>query len=269
MARAIWEGNINFGLINIPIELISMSNTKKKLDLNMIDERDHGRIQYKRVNSDTGKEVPWKHITKGYEYADEEYLALDKDTLSDMQLKSTQTIELEEFVDLSEIPYYHFKKPYVLIPNKKAQKSYTLLYKTLESKNKAALGKVTIKTREHLAAIIPQEKLLILNLLSFSSELKKVSEFEILKELKPVKFSKKEKELAADLVDSLTSPWKPEKFKDDYEIALKKYVNDLLKNPNKKPKTKKSKAGEQQTEDNVINISKLLEQSLKKNKKAK
>lgn len=266
MARAIWDGNINFGLINIPISLFSMQNTKEDLDLHMIDSRDGARIKYKRVNEDTGKEVVWKNITKGYLLDNDEYLMLDKDTIKEMQLQSTQSIELTEFVDLEDIPYYYFDKPYILAPGKKAEKSYSLLYRSLESKKKAALGKVTIKTREHLGAIIPQDKALVLNLLRFDSELKDVSEFDFVGDLKSIRISAKEQKLANDLVDSLTEKWKPEKYKDDYQMALKKYVKSLSKKGTKK-KTKSQKTSEPAKEkSNVINITELLEKSLKINK---
>ncbi len=267
MARAIWDGNISFGLINIPIELLSMQNTKDNIDLNMIDGRDQARIQYKKINADTGKEVPWKNITKGYKISEDVYLTLDKETLKGIQLKSTQTIELTEFVDVEEIPYYYFDKPYVLAPGKKAEKSYSLLYKTLESKKKAALGKVTIKTREHLGAIIAEGNALILNLLRFKPDLKDLSEFEFIKDVKAVRISTKEQKLASDLVDSLSSAWSPEEFKDEYKVALKKYVKSLSRKKSSK-KTSKSKKSEtiETPKSNVINITELLEKSLKINK---
>lgn len=270
MARAIWDGNISFGLINIPIELRSMQNTKDDVDLNMIDSRDQARIQYKKVNADTGKEVPWKNITKGYKISEDEYLTLDKDALKDMQLKSTQSIELTEFVDLADIPYYYFDKPYVLAPGKKAEKSYLLLYRALESKKKAALGKVTIKTREHLGAIVAEGNALILNLLRFKSDLKPLSAFEFVQDLKGMRIAAKEQKLACDLVDSLSSDWSPEQFKDEYKIALKKYVKSLSKKKSSKKKAKSKKVDETvETKSNVINITELLEKSLKINKKAK
>lgn len=266
MARAIWDGSISFGLINIPIELFSMQNTKEKLDLNMIDSRDQARIQYKKINATTGKEVPWKNVTKGLKLSEDDYLTLDKDVLQDLQLKSTQTIELMEFVDIKEIPYYYFDKPYILAPGKKSKKSYALLYKTLNSKKKVALGKVTIKTREHLSAIIAEDNALVLNLLRFDEDLKRPSDFDFIKDMKAVRISTREQKLAGDLVDSLTSGWKPEQFKDEYEIALKKYIKSLKNKKTKKKRRSKKATAIAEPKSNVINITALLEKSLKINK---
>ncbi len=268
MARAIWNGSISFGLINIPVELHSL---EKKVDLNLhlIDTRDQARIHYVRVNEETGDEVEWDQISKGYEYKDGQYVTLDKDTLAEMQIKSSENIDLEEFVDLDEIPYYYFDKPYMLVPKKTSAKSYAVLYKALAKANKAALGKVTIRTREHLAAIVAHENCLILNLLRFAAEIKGMETYDVAKLTKNVKVSPKEQKLAEQLIESLSSEWDPTHFKDEYGTTLHKYVANLAKQAKSgklkqiKRKTKKSAA---KKKENVIDIASLLKESLKENR---
>ncbi len=264
MARAIWDGNISFGLINIPIELYSL---EKKVDLNfhMVDSRDKARIHYVRVNEETGEEVPWEQIAKGYEYKDGHYVMLDKEHLNDLHVKSTQTIDLNEFVNLADIPPPYFEKPYLLLPTKKSQKSYTLLVEVLDDLQKVALGKVTIRMREHLAAVTSDPPVLILNLLRFEEELRDLKDFDLPKKGKATAPTKKEVELAEELVKKLSAKWDPSKYKDEYRTALHKYVQQQIKHPHRK--TKKEKKKTEKPTSNVIDIAGLLQQSLKKNKK--
>lgn len=269
MPRAIWDGNINFGLINIPIHLYSLT-TKADIDLHWIDKRDGARVRYLRVNADTGEEVPWKNLAKGYEYEDDEYVILETEDLKKLHLKSSQSIDLEEFVDIQEIPYYYFDKPYLLVPSKKAMKSYTILKEALAKNQKAALGKVTIRTREHFAAIIAEEDGLVLNLLRFPTELKQLTEFDLPEQsAKELKITKKEINLAEQLIETQTGGWSPEKYRDDFRKALDDYVKKQIKEGRKKaPAGEKAKAKKKEEKpSNVLDIASLLERSLKENKK--
>lgn len=235
----------------------------------MIDSRDHSRIRYVRVNEETGDEVAWDQIAKGYEYKDGEYVTLDKETMAEMQIKSSQTIELAEFVNISDIPYYHYEKPYMLVPHKSSAKSYSVLLKALTKKKKAALGKVTIRTRENLAAIVAQDNYLILNLLRFSAEIKDMDTFKVEERTKGVRVTAKEEKLAEQLIESMTSKWNPTHFKDEYRTTLHKYVDNLAKQAKSgklKQIRRKTKKAPAKKDKNVIDIASLLEESLKENR---
>ena len=150
--RSIWNGSISFGLVSIPVKLYSGSEDRK-LDLDMLDRRDQGRIRYKRVNEDTGKEVEWKDIVKGFK-KDEGYVVLEKEDFEKANMKKSKTIDIEEFIEEKEVADVLFKKPYFLEPEKEGGKSYNLLRKSPRSGEKIR-GKIAAKRRK----ILPSEKM--------------------------------------------------------------------------------------------------------------
>jgi DNA end-binding protein Ku len=270
MARPIWDGEISFGLINVQVELHSAVTTNH-IGLHMMDSRDHARIRYVKVNEDTGEEVPWDQIVKGYELSDDNYVVIDPEELKEIKPELTQTIELEEFVDYNELSLLLFDKPYYLVPKKRSRKSYILLREVLKQKNKVGIGKVVVRTKEYIAALLPIEDALVLNLLLFPQDIKPMEDFDFpsADSREAEKIKSKELELSAQLVDSMTSTWDPAKYHDEYREALQKWIEEKSKEKGGKRKSAISKPKKTKEKDNVINIEELLQKSLLANRSTK
>src|ERR687897_2427462 len=169
--RALWKGSINFGLVNIAVALYP-AETSKSLDLDMLERRDFSPIKNQRINKRTGKEVPWDQIVKAYQYEKGEYVTLTEEELRSANVEAAQSVDILDFVPAAEISPIYFDKPYYLEPLKNGRRAYMLLREVLIKSNKVAIARVVIRTREHLAAVIPQGPVLILNLLRFQHELR-------------------------------------------------------------------------------------------------
>ena len=170
MARPIWTGTLSFGLLNVPVSLMS---GERRIDLHfrMLDSRDKKPVRYERVNAETGEEVPWKDIVKAFEYDKGSYVVLEQEDIKSAAPESHETVEVETFVDAASIPPQYFEKPYILVPGKKAEKGYVLLRETLKSTGQAGIARVVIRTREYLAAVLPRDDALMLMLLRYPQEL--------------------------------------------------------------------------------------------------
>lgn len=155
MARPIWTGTLSFGLLNVPVSLMS-GERKVDLHFRMLDSRDKKPIRFERVNADTGDEVPWKEIVKAFEYDKGSYVIVEEQDIRSAAPESHETVEVETFVDAADIDPRYFEKPYILVPGKKAEKGYVLLRETLRDTGKVGIAKVVIRTREYLAAVMPQ-----------------------------------------------------------------------------------------------------------------
>lgn len=264
MSRAIWSGNISFGLISIDVDLFT-AITPNKIPLHMIDRRDGSKIKYVRINENTGEEVPWDEIAKSYEFEKNNYVPLDKELLENFKPELTKTIDLEEFVPLSDLSVLLFDKPYYLVPSKRSQKAYVLLHETLIQQNKCGIGRVVIKTKQHLAAIFPLENALVLNLLFFPEEVKPINDFSF-PEIEDFseKIKSKEIELSSELIESMTTQWDPAAYVDDYNQKLRDWIEEEISGKHTK-KRKPSKDNKKDL-DNVINIEELLKKSLKNKK---
>ncbi len=178
LSRPIWKGSIDFGLVNIPVSLYS-AETPSRLDFDMLDKRDFSRVRYHRVNERTGKEVPWDQVIKGYQYEKGEYVALTDEDFRRANVESTQSITITDFVDLSEISPIYYDKPYYLEPVKNGRRAYALLREVMKKTGKAGIARVVIRTRQHLAVLLVQGSLLILNLLRFAHELRDASALDV------------------------------------------------------------------------------------------
>src|SRR5918992_1254168 len=153
MARPIWKGHISFGLVNVPVVLYG-AERRADLSFRLIDSRNAARIRYERVNEETGEEVPWDKIVKGYEYEDGNYVLLSEGELENASAELTRTIEIEQFVDLDEIDVRYFDRPYILAPDKGGEKGYVLLRKAILEAGKAGIAQVVIRARQYLAAVM-------------------------------------------------------------------------------------------------------------------
>ena len=233
MPRVVWKGAITFGLVHIPVNLYPGS-TASALDFDLLDKRDFAPIGYRRVNKRTGKEVGPDDTVKGYEYEDGRYVVMSEEDFKRANVKATQTVDIQAFVDAAEIPAYHFDTPYYLEPGKRGEKGYALLRETLRKTGRVGVANVVLRARQHLAVLMPVDRLLLLNTLRFAGEIRPVSKLRLPGlNLKQLGVSSKEMEMAARLVGDMTERWKPEAFKDTYR-------SDLLARIRQKVKTRKT-----------------------------
>src|SRR3954469_16816378 len=198
--RAIWKGSISFSLVNIPISLY-VATRREELKFRMLRKSDLSPINYKRVAEADGKEVPWEEIVKGYEYEKGKFVVLKEDDFRRADIEATQSVDIIEFVPLEEIDPMFFDKPYYLEPQKKGAKAYALLREALKRAGKVGIAKVVIKTRQHLAAIKPEQNALVLELMHFGEELVKPGSLRIPGNLD---IGTRELEMATELVDRMT-----------------------------------------------------------------
>jgi DNA end-binding protein Ku len=229
MSRPIWKGHISFGLVNVPV-ILQSAERRADLSFRMIDSRNSARIRYERVNEETGEEVPWDKIVKGYEYDDGNYVLLSEEELQNASPELTKTIEIEQFVDLEDIDIRYFDRPYMLVPDKKGEKGYVLLREAIAESKKAGIAKVVIRGRQYLSAMIAQGNALVLELLRFHQELIDLSEYDLPStNLREYGVAKKEIDLAVKLISGMTAKWNASKFHDEYRDALMKLVERKIK----------------------------------------
>src|SRR5204862_4680066 len=179
MARGLWKGAISFGLVNVPVELFSAQKRSSELDLTMLDKRDMAPVGYRRVNKATGKEVPWEDVVKGYEYEDDKYVVLSEEDFRRANPDASKTADILAFVDLADIAPLYFDTPYFLAPGKRGEKAYALLRDAMAQAGKAGIASVVIRTKQYLAALVPQDDALVLNTLRYAKEVKSADELEI------------------------------------------------------------------------------------------
>jgi len=221
--KAIWTGSIGFGLVNIPIKMYSAIEDST-LDLDMLDKNGHANIKFKRVNEHTGKEVPWANIVKGYMLNDR-YVILDDKDFEKASPEKTDHIEIIQFVDEKEIDSTYFEAPYYLEPQKTGSRAYVLLRDALKKTAKAGVGTFVMRNREHVCIIKTIDDVLVLNRIRFAEEIRKTTDLKI-----PATKSKPaEIKMATSLIDQLTKPFDPSKFKDDYSDKLMKVIRAKAK----------------------------------------
>ncbi len=255
MARAIWKGSISFGLVNIPIGLYPATR-KEDVKFRLLRKSDLSPVNYKRVAEKDGKEVPWDQIVKGYEYEKGKYIVLKEEDFQRVDLEATQTVDIQDFVDLDEIDPIFFYKPYYLEPQKGGDKAYALLRDSLKEKKKVGIAKVVIKTREYLAGVKPEDGALVLELMHFGDELIDTSKLHLPKK---AEVGKRELNMATALIDSMSAKWNPEKYKDDYREALMEVIEEKVEAGGKEIEAKPRKAAKP---TKVIDLVKVLQQSL-------
>src|SRR5438128_3000621 len=255
MARAIWKGSISFGLLNIPIALYQ-AKRREELSFRLLRKGDLSPVNYKRVAEKDGKEVPWEQIVKGYEYEKGKYVVLRDEDFQRVDLEATQTVDIQDFVHQEEIDPMFFYKPYYLEPQKGGDKAYTLLRDALKDSNKVGIAKVVIKTRQYLAGVKPKDGTLVLELMHFADEL---ADPEKLHVPKKTEVGKREMNMAKSLIDSMSSKWNPEKYKDDYREALMEVIEEKVEAGGKEIEEKPKKAPKP---TKVIDLVSVLQKSL-------
>jgi DNA end-binding protein Ku len=229
MARGLWKGAISFGLVNVPVELYSAQKRSAEIDLTMLDKRDLAPVGYKRVNKASGKEVPWDDVVKGYEYENDKYVVLSEEDFRRANPEASKTVDIMAFVDLAEIDPQYFETPYYLAPGKRGEKAYALLRDAMAKAGKAGIATVVIRTKQYLAALVPQDDALVLNTLRYHDELKSANDLDIAEKLKGHKASPKELDMALTLIDDMADAWQPEKYRDTYHEDLMQRIDAKIK----------------------------------------
>ena len=265
MARAIWKGSISFGLVNIPIALYPATR-REELKFRLLRKSDLSPVNYKRVAEKDGKEVAWDQIVKGYEYEKGKYVVLKDEDFERVDLEATQTVDIQDFVNQEEIDPMFFYKPYYLEPQKGGDKAYALLRDALKDSGKVGIAKVVIKTRQYLAGVKPEDGVLVLELMHFADELADSGKLSVPKK---TEVGKREMNMAKSLIDSMSSKWNPEKYKDDYREALMEVIEEKVEAGGKEIEEKPKKAlMPTKVIDLVSVLQKSLEQTGAKKKKA-
>ncbi|HSX19919.1 MAG TPA: Ku protein [Gammaproteobacteria bacterium] len=266
MARAIWKGSISFGLVNIPVQLFSAEKPSEQLHFHLLDKKTHTRIHNQRVN-EMGQEVPWDEIDHAYEFQKGKYVIVNQKMLEKAAAANYETVEIAKFVPFAQIDPVYLAKPYYLIPTESGLKGYTLLHDILKRTKSAGIATVVIKTREHIAAIIPQDDYLTLIILRYAKELHALKEFAALtpKTKSKLKITPKEIALAEQLVSSMSGKWQPEKYLDNSNELLRKLINADIK----KGKAISKKAKTVAKSEKVLDFAELLKKSVAAKEKRK
>ncbi len=252
--HSIWKGAISFGLVNIPIALFSGIRRDEDIHFNMLRKKDMSRIRNKRVAEADDEEVKWDEIVKGYEYEKGKYVVMSEDEMASVELKSTRVMDIGSFVEISAIDPVYFSTPYLIQAEKGGEKAYHLLADVLEETKTAAIAKVILRGgREHLVAVMARDKRLVADMLYFHDELQPVTVISAPEGT----VQDRERDMARKLIESMKDEWNPDKYKDEYEHALK----DLIK---RKLSGKKITAPKETVSrpSNVIDLVDILRQSL-------
>jgi len=261
--RVLWKGAISFGLVHIPVALHS-ATSDSGLDFDWLDKRTMDPVGYKRINKKTGKEITKENIVKGLAYDDDQYVILSDEEIAAAYPKTTQTIEIETFVDNTEIPFVYLERPYYVAPINKGQKVYALLRDTLLKTGRVGIARVVIQTKQHLAVLVPAGPGLVLNLMRWGADIRSWEGLNLPAEgAKATGLTEKELAMAKQLVDDMTSKWKPENFRDSFKDEIMALVE-------KKVKAGKTETVLQPQEEEpgrggaqIIDLTELLQRSLR------
>jgi DNA end-binding protein Ku len=223
--RALWKGAVSFGLIHIPVELFP-GEKAVRLDLDLLDRRDFAPVGYKRVNKETGKEVPWDDIVKGYEYEQGRYVVLTEEELKEANPAAARSIELLAFVPAGEIPLEYFEQPYYLAPVSGGDHVYALLREALRESGKVGIAQVVIRTRQSLAALVPEGRRLVMTTLRYPHELRVFDDSALpAEDLAELGISRRELDMALTLVERMSEDWNPRQYKDRFHDDLMALIN--------------------------------------------
>ncbi len=262
--RTIWNGSISFGLVNIPVSLVT-AEAHDELDFTLLDERDDSPIGYQKINKRTGKPVPSDRIVRGFEYQDGRYVIVSDADLKRASPERTQRIDILSFVEAGEIAPLYFDRPYYLEPGRGGDRGYALFREALRRSGKVAVASVVVKTRQHLAAVVAQDEVLVLDLLRYAAELREPSKLRVPGALKSLKITDREVSMAERLIAEMTEPWKPERYHDEYRDELLAFIKkrgragQLAASPEPE-----EEAAPHARRAEVIDIADLLQKSLAK-----
>ena len=256
--RAIWKGHISFALVTIPVSLFSATK-RNEISLHYLHKTDLSPVSYKRFCDAEDKEVPWEEITRGYEYEKDQYIEITDEDLEGADVELTRTIQVMEFVDEAEIDPVYFDKPYYLEPQKGGERAYALMREALAQSGKVGVAKVVLKSREHLAAVKPVGKMIMLGMMRFAHEIVDPSSLKLPDVIVP---AGKEMDLARTLIDSMTDKFQPEKYKDDYHEKVLEVIQAKVAGVT--PQVGKVAA---KAPGKVVDLMEILKQSLEETQK--
>lgn len=268
MQRSLWRGAISFGLIYVPVDMFTASKDNA-LPLHMLDSRDFAPIGYERVNKNTGKEVDWSHIVKGYEYQKGQYVALADSDFTHANVKATETIDIANFADAADIPAMYFETPYYLGAQKGGQKVYALLRQALEATKKVAVGSFVMRGRQHLCVIAPNEHTLMLLTLRFADEVLPPAQLKSAADAgNSAKVSSAELAMAKQLINQMSGPFRPNAFKDTYRTDLMRRIQEKIKKKEMHSLSVEEPEPSARPKAQVIDLMEALRNSIKGNGKA-
>ncbi|MDA9436251.1 non-homologous end joining protein Ku [Bradyrhizobium sp. CCBAU 51627] len=252
--RANWKGFLRLSLVTCPVALYPATSESEKISFNQLNRQTGHRIKYLKVDADTGDEVPNEDIVKGYQLEKDQFIEVTKEELEEIALESTRTIEIDEFVDRSDIDPRYLIRPYYLRPDGKVgHDAFAVIRETIREMDKVAIGRVVLTNREHIIALEARDKGLIGTLLRYPYEVR--SEQEYFDEIQDVKVTKDMLDLARHIVNQKAGRFDPEKFEDHYESALVELINQ--KRAGKVIRPKERPKGE-----NVVDLMDALRQSV-------
>ena len=260
MPRAIWKGAISFGLVHIPVSLVSATSSEG-VDFDWLDKRSMDPVGYKRINKTTGKEVTKENIVKGVAFEKGRYVVLSEDEIRSAHPKSTQTIEIIAFVASDQIPLQNIDTPYFLAPDKRGGKVYALLREALKKTGKVALANVVLHTKQHLAALMPLESALVLVMLRWPAEVRSLDELELGSDVTKPTLAKGELDMAKRLVEDMSADWQPDEYRDSFQDKIRALVAKKAK-AGKIEDVETAEGGEERKSADVIDLTELLKRSL-------
>jgi len=255
--RAIWNGMITFGLVNIPVGLYPATDDDD-LHMHLLHEKDGGRIKNQRVCSKCGQIVEYDDLVKGYEYEKDSYVTITDEDLEKVKVEASDNIVIEDFVAADEIDPMYFEKPYYLLPGKKSEAAYALLRESMESSGKVGIARVVIRTKERLSAVRPNGQLLMLDTMHFPDEIR-----EIEAPSSTAKVGKREIDAARMLINAMTTKFDASKYHDTYKEAVEEMVHEKVEGKEVIHEVAQSKPTE------VIDLMKYLKESLDKQKSSR
>ncbi len=260
MARSIWKGAISFGLVHIPVSLVSATSSQG-VDFDWLDQRSMDPVGYKRINKVTGKEVTKEHIVKGVQYEKGRYVVLSEEEIRSAHPASTQTIDIFAFVDSEQIPLQNIDTPYFLAPDKRGGKVYALLRETLAKTGKVALTHVVLHTRQHLAALMPLDSALVLVMLRWPAEVRSLDELALGRDVTDATLTKGELDMAKRLVEDMSGDWQPDDYRDSFEDKIMALVEKKA-HAGKIENVERVSDDEPRKSADVIDLTELLKRSL-------
>jgi DNA end-binding protein Ku len=260
--RALWKGAISFGLVHIPVALYS-ATAESDLNFDWLDKRSMDPVGYKRINKKTGKEIDKDNIVKGIEWEDGQYVVLTPEEIAAAYPRTTQTIEMECFVDADDVPFVYLERPYYVAPANKGEKVYALLREALKQTNKVGIAKVVIQTKQHLAVLIPCGPALVLNLLRWGGEIRSWDDLKLPPaDAKAAGLKESELNMAKQLIDDMAADWSADQFRDSFREEIMKLVEAKAKAGETETVSQVEAEPSEQRGGDVIDLTELLKRSL-------
>jgi DNA end-binding protein Ku len=260
--RTLWKGAITFGLVHIPIGLYS-ATAESGIDFDWLDKRTMDPVGYKRVNKKTGKEIDKDDIVKGVKWENGEYVVLSPEEIAAAYPRTTQTIEIESFVDADDVPFVYLERPYYVGPVNKGDKVYALLREALKQTHKVGIAKVVIQTKQHLAVLIPCGPALVLNLLRWGGDIRSWEDLKLPpSDAKAAGVKDAELNMAKQLIEGMAAHWSADAFRDSFKDEIMKLVESKAQAGETEAVTQVEKAPSG-SDTNVIDLTELLRRSLR------